>query len=95
MLVINEPGHGHAEIIALGEDASGAVFRRGNCFTTIFSREISASRRVTVLDHAKCARTMKENATFVRRRPNCIPSHVPLFFSRVQRVVVSRFRCAR
>jgi hypothetical protein len=26
MLVINEPGHGHAEIIALGEDASGAVF---------------------------------------------------------------------
>jgi hypothetical protein len=26
MLVINEPGHGHAEIIALGEEASGAVF---------------------------------------------------------------------
>jgi hypothetical protein len=26
MLVINEPGHGHVEIIALGEDASGAVF---------------------------------------------------------------------
>jgi signal transduction histidine kinase len=60
MLVINEPGHGHAEIIALGEDASGAVFAQGKL---LHNHLQSGKKYVSSGDGAwimqKCARTMK------------------------------------
>jgi hypothetical protein len=60
MLVINEPGHGHAEIMALGEDASAAVFAQGKL---LHNHLQSGKKRVSSGDGAwimqKCARTMK------------------------------------
>jgi hypothetical protein len=48
MLVINEPGHGHAEIIALGEDASGAVFAQGK----LLHNHLQSRKRVSSGDGA-------------------------------------------
>jgi signal transduction histidine kinase len=60
MLVINEPGHGHAEIIALGEDAHRAVFAQGKL---LHDHLQSGKKYVSSGDGAwimqKCAKTMK------------------------------------
>jgi signal transduction histidine kinase len=60
MLVINEPGHGHAEIIALGEDAHRAVFAQGK---RLHDHLQSGKKGVSSGDGAwimqKCAKTMK------------------------------------
>jgi signal transduction histidine kinase len=60
MLVINEPGHGHTEIVALGEDASDAVFAQGKL---LHKHLQSGKKYVSSGDGAwimqKCARTMK------------------------------------
>jgi hypothetical protein len=60
MRVTNEPGHGHGEIMALGEDAHHVVFAQGKL---LHDHLQSGNKHVSSGDGAwimqKCARTMK------------------------------------